>query len=428
MSIDQNAERAVIGILIREPTAFSEVMGTGLSPEAFTDSICATIFGQMALFDARNEPWGLETIAALVDPSDLIKVVELQEQAPLTQNAGYFAREVVGAAWRRTAAGKLNELLRAVVRHPAYEADDQLKASVHSVFNDLTTDPLGGAMATPSLPTTVLKLADEYEDMKKHSDSGKLPGFPTGFPTLDRVMGGFRRRGLYLIAARPGQGKTALAACMALSAADCGAKVVFFTIEMADTQILIRMIARRALVSAAGVMDGKLSDEQEGRMFTAMEVWGRDGIAINDRAGRTIETFEMECRRLKRLGQLDMAVIDYVQLMKVTGKNFLNRQNEVSDISGRLKQLALALDTPIVALAQINREATKKDDKTPTVAQIRDSGALEQDADGILLIHRPGEYGDTGDDVLILAKNRYGSPGTLSINVDMSVNKITEAE
>ncbi len=208
-----------------------------------------------------------------------------------------------------------------------------------------------------------------------------------------------------------------------------GRQVAFFTIEMSDTQIVTKVISDLASVPSLRITSGQMDDDETTRVISKIQEYAAGSMRINDRAGRSIELFEAECRRLHRQKKLDMVILDYVQQMRCYSERFNNKQAEISEISARLKNLAMQLDIPVLALAQVNRENAKGADKRPTMAQIKDSGALEQDADAIMFVHR-GSYYDEQDekDCIILAKNRYGAIGTFDVGVRLDLNRFVDID
>jgi len=420
-------EASILGILIAEPRAIDEVLATGLEPIHFQIDNYREVFTRMLILDGEGGSWDLPTLGGML-PELAILLVDLVESAPLTQNASYFAKEIVAASRRRVGIEGLTRMAKMLAGHEPFSPMDDADSEMHRVFMDLFAEQ-GGSSMTPGAAPTALKLADEYEATKADRDAGRRPGLDSGFTGLNNAMGGFRKRAVYVLGARTGMGKTTLAINMARSASADGSHVAFFTVEMADTQIAAKAMSDFAGVPHTRIIDGDLTDEQETRFFSQLEVFGKGTMAINDKAGQTIDLFEAECRRLKRAKQLDMAILDYVQLMRDPSKRYQSRGEEISAISGRIKRLALSLNIPILILAQINREATKATDKKPNISQLKDSGAIEQDADGILLLHRDSYYEKSdGKNVLILAKNRFGSPGTLDIGCDLSRSRFIDLD
>lgn len=428
--MNANAERILIGTLIERHETIDEAVEAGLTSTAFADPDLGAIYTRMLEWSLSGRSWGLQDVSALApSPAAMVKAVECADSATIAQNLTVYAKEVMDAAWQRRAVRELTAMARAVASRAVFSSADELRALLDTKVTDLLTDE-GGKFATPELPETVDRLLADMEDAATAAAEGRLRGYPTGFKALDRLTHGIRPGQLWVVGGRPGMGKTTLALNIMTRAAEAGATAAYFTVEMNDTDIATKLISSWAQVPSFQIMDAAFhSDDEEARFAQGYRQVLQLPVRINDRAGHTIETFEAECRRLHRAGKLDLVVMDYVQLMSVSSQFIPARSQEIALISRRLKQLALQLKIPVIALAQVNRESTKGTDKRPTMAHIKDSGALEQDADIILFVHRETYHGnDEGKDELIVAKNRRGMPGTIEVGVDLQNNRFYDLE
>ena len=249
---------------------------------------------------------------------------------------------------------------------------------------------------------------------ERSKNKGKETGITTGFKDLDRILLGMQRKDFILLAARPSVGKTALAVNIALNAAKANYKVAIFSLEMSKTQLAQRMISSVSLINLKELISGDISD-WEG-VFQASSLIASKSIYMDDTAGLSITELRSKCRRLKAESGLDFIMIDYLQLMTSEGRNE-NRQQEISTISRSLKALAKELDVPILALSQLSRDS-EKNKRKPKLSDLRESGAIEQDADVVILLYREDyqneEVVNSNTIELMIAKHRNGETGSIS--------------
>jgi replicative DNA helicase len=246
-----------------------------------------------------------------------------------------------------------------------------------------------------------------------------ITGVPTGFPDLDHLTAGLQPSDLVIVAGRPSMGKTALAINMAEHVViKTGRPVVVFSLEMPGEQLAMRMMSSLARIDQHKVRTGKLEDEDWPRLTSAVSLLADAPLFIDDTAAMTPTEIRARCRRLKREHDLGLVVVDYLQLMQVPGGKE-SRAMEISEISRSLKALAKELDVPVVALSQLNRSLEQRPDKRPRMADLRESGAIEQDADVIVFIYRDEVYNpesaDKGKAEIIVAKQRNGPIGTVPL-------------
>ena len=263
----------------------------------------------------------------------------------------------------------------------------------------------------------MLNKFDSLERLAKHK--GDLTGITSGFTDLDRKTSGFQSTDLILIAARPSMGKTAFSLNLVANAAIKGkASVAVFSLEMSNEQLVDRMIAANAQVELSNIRNGSLKDEEWEKVTNAMGLLSSQKIYIDDTAGLNMVQLRTKCRRLKIEKGLDMIVIDYLQLMEGDSK-IENRQQEISKISRSLKILAKELECPVIALSQLSRAPEQRSDHRPMLSDLRESGAIEQDADMVMFLYRDEVYDkDTMDKnkaEVIIAKHRNGEIGTVDL-------------
>ncbi len=248
-------------------------------------------------------------------------------------------------------------------------------------------------------------------------NAGQLPGIPTGVTELDHYITGLKKSDLILMASRPGMGKTSFALNIALNAAKVSKKaVVIFQLEMSRDQLGMRLMSSEALIDSHKLQTGDLSDEEWARLAHASEELSRTNIYIDDNPALTVADMKSKCRRLG--SELGLIVIDYLQLMQ-TGHRVENRTTEVGEISRAMKIMAKELNVPVVCCAQLSRAAEQRQDKRPMLSDLRESGAIEQDADIVLFLYREGYYNRDSEEAntaeCIVAKNRHGSTGTIKL-------------
>ncbi len=249
--------------------------------------------------------------------------------------------------------------------------------------------------------------------------SGSITGIPTGFTDLDYSTAGFQPSDLILIAARPSMGKTAFALNIALnSALKSGKCVALFSLEMSKEQLVNRLFAMESMVSSQNIRTGNLSDKEWEKLIEGATAVGNSRIIIDDTGSISISELRSKCRKFKLEHGLDMIMIDYLQLMTGNGKTD-SRQQEISDISRSLKALARELNVPVIALSQLSRKVEERNDHRPMLSDLRESGAIEQDADVVMFIYRDDYYNkDTdrkGVAEIIIAKQRNGPIGTIEL-------------
>jgi len=282
--------------------------------------------------------------------------------------------------------------------------------SAEQALLDLSSEKSGG----PQKIGKVMSDAYRAVDQATH-DKTSLAGLATGFPDLDFLTGGFQKADLILLAARPSMGKTALALNLALNLALGGTKVAFFSLEMSSRQLGIRLLAAESRLSSYRMRTGKIRETEWSLLTEAATLIAGCNLWIDDSPGQSVMEIRSKARRIQSQHGLDFLAIDYIQLMEGHGEN---RQQEITQISRELKALARELDIPVLALSQLNRALEQRSDKRPLLSDLRESGSLEQDADLVMMIHRPEYYdpeAERGAAELRIAKHRNGPVGKLDL-------------
>ena len=365
----------------------------------FEDDVSIDLITLVNYLEAKGELKGVGGDAylaslgnSMVTTANLDEYIDIVKEKSILRQLG-----AIGSELTKDAALEVNE---------SSEVLSKLEAAIMRVGQDKQTSRLEHIHDV---------LTSSYQDiMEASTRKGELIGVSTGFKELDRMTLGFQPSQLIVIGARPGDGKTSLALNIASHVALREKGVVaIFNLEMSATQLVKRIICSEAMVDLKKASEGTLSDEEFIKVNEAVRVLSSAPIYIDDTAGIGVPGIRSKCRRLKMQKGLSMVVIDYLQLMKTKGKTE-SRQLEVAELTRGLKILARELDVPILVLSQLRREAEKQ--KKPMMSDLRESGAIEQDADTIILIHRyqdETEGTDLAD--LIVAKQRSGPTGTINV-------------
>lgn len=254
--------------------------------------------------------------------------------------------------------------------------------------------------------------------MKRVQNRGELSGVTTGFTDLNSLLGGFQKSDLVLLAARPSMGKTAIAVNLAVNAAKAGKKVAMFSLEMSKTQIGQRILASFAQMNLSSLFKGELEGQDLVNLITASNELSKYSLHIDDTAAISLIELKAKLRRLKMEEGLDLVVVDYLQLM-TTGERIENRVQEISQISRGLKAIAKELDIPVLALSQLSRALEQRPDKRPKLSDLRESGAIEQDADIVMFLYRDYVYNKETENPnlaeVIVSKHRNGPIGVVNL-------------
>ncbi len=351
--------------------------------------------------------------AEITNPAFLAQIVD---SVPTSANAAFHARIVREKALLRSII-RVNSDIENDCFRGEKETEDILQETEKRIFDLVQTR---GHSTLKPIREIVIDTLQHIQEVAK-ADS-KITGIPSGFDDLDDKTAGFQKSDLILIAARPSMGKTALVLNIAQHA--CFKKdyhCLFFSLEMSKEQLVNRLLAMESRVDSQNIRIGHLNDDEWRGIIESAGVIGMSNLAIDDTAAITVAEMRSKCRRHKIEHGLDMVIIDYLQLMSgsASGKREVSRQQEISDISRSLKALARELQCPVLALSQLSRAVEQRPDHRPMLSDLRESGAIEQDADVVMFIYRDDYYNEDSDrkgvaDV-ILAKQRNGSIGTVSL-------------
>ncbi len=374
------------------------------------------IFSAMQHLFNLDEPIDIVTVSEALTSRDQLAIVGgveyltyLATTLPTTANLQQYIDIVLDKSMLRRLIGVSNEILE---KSYAPEGSSQAVADEAGrlLFDVLENQ---GQQGIVHIKDVLLKTHDNLAET--YQNKGKLTGIPTGLTDLDNELHGLQKSDLILIAGRPGSGKTSLGLNMATYAAvHANVPVAIFSLEMSSVQLVSRMICSEMLIDNNHLTTGELDDEDWEKIAASLYTLGNAPIYINDSTNVTISDIRAKCRRLKVEKDLGLVVIDYLQLME--GSRSENRQQEISDISRSLKILAKELDVPIITLSQLSRAPDQRADHRPMLSDLRESGAIEQDADIVMFIYRDDMYDKESElkniAECIIAKFRNGSTGT----------------
>lgn len=275
-------------------------------------------------------------------------------------------------------------------------------------------------------------MGEEYQRLEEiYRNADLYSGITSGYPSLDKMISGFNPSDLIIIAARPSMGKTAFALNTAFNAANAGKSILIFSLEMSSSQILQRLLSIKSGIGIQKIKNGFLKDDDWKKLGNASNFLGNFHINIADIPNITVIEMRATARRMKAAGKLDMIIVDYLQLIKGSNLRIENRQQEISEISRSLKGLARELDVPVIALSQLSRAVEQRADRRPMLSDLRDSGAIEQDADIVAFLYRDGYYNEknditNGDTEIIIGKQRNGPVGTVKLKFIPELAKFIE--
>ena len=411
------AEQAVLGSMLIDPSCIPDIIEM-LRPEDFYTEenrrIFETIFSMFTnsqRIDAVTVLNELKLNGIYDEAGGRAYLAQVMEITPTAAGVREYAQIIRDKSMLREIAAAASDI-ETMAYEGAGEAGDIAEAAEQKIYAVRHGREVRGLSHIKSVIMDVYSRLDELS----RSDSG-LPGLPTGYPELDRQLTGLNKSDLILIAARPGMGKTAFALNLALNAAKKSEKdVVLFQLEMSKDQLASRLLSQEALIDSQKLKTGELDPDDWVKIARASNRLAKTHIYVDDNPAVTVAEIKAKCRRLG--DNLGLIVIDYLQLMQ-SGKRTENRVNEIAEISRSMKIMAKELDVPVICLSQLSRAVEKREDKHPLLSDLRESGAIEQDADIVLFIYRDDYYNDESEDKnvaeIIIAKNRHGSTGSLKL-------------
>jgi replicative DNA helicase len=418
-----DAEKSILGAVLIDENVLTRVSDS-IKAEDFYDPRHERIFAAMIRLYERHQPVDLLTLSDELKKQDHLEeaggtdyISELTNQVPTAAHAESYAEIIVQNAMRRrliTASGTIAEL----AFDESKASDELLESAEQELF---AISDKAGKKDMVSLEQILVESFDRLEEL--HKNKGALRGVRTGFRDLDGMTAGLQRSDLIILAARPAMGKTTLVTNLAYNVATLAKQaVLFFSLEMGKEQLVDRMLADAAGVDAWNIRTGNLSDQDFEKLSRAMGEMAEAPIFIDDTPGVTVLDLRTKARRAAHDHPLGLIIIDYLQLMQGSGRSGDNRVQEVSEISRGLKLVARELNVPVIALSQLSRSVENRSPQIPQLADLRESGSIEQDADIVAFIYREAYYNPETEfpniTDLIIAKHRNGPTGKVELYFD----------
>lgn len=416
-----DAEKSLLGAVLIDEEIMADVSEL-VKANDFYDKSHATIYdGMLRLFE-KHKPVDFLTLSDELKRKNELELIggsafltELTNYVPSAANAASYADIVAQKAVRRRlikAVSDINEMSfneETETQELLSQAEAELfSVSDQSLKQDLT-----------SIENILTDSFDRMEELNK--SKGAIRGIRTGYRDLDDMTAGLQRSDLIILAARPAMGKTTLVTNLAYNVATIERKaVLFFSLEMSKEQLVDRMLADASGVDSWNIRTGNLTDEDFQKISDAMGEMAEAPIYIDDKPGLNVLELRTKARRIAHEQEIGLIVIDYLQLMQGSGRHADNRVQEVSEISRGLKLVARELNVPVIALSQLSRSVESRTPPIPQLSDLRESGSIEQDADMVSFIYRPGYYEPDNPDVaniteLIIAKHRHGPVGRIQL-------------
>lgn len=411
------AEKAIIGSILKKNGTFDRANQI-IKPVDFYDSRTQRIYKSIiTMIDKDIKVDEVSLISQLRNENILQEVggeefiTEITLSSFYTPNIDTYAKTVKEKSLLRSLIGASEDIMDVSYRQS--EDVSSILSMAESKIFDISQDKLNEGL---------IKVGDTLEETiqvinELSMNDGNITGVTTGLDTIDNKLSGLQPAQLILLAARPAMGKTALGLTMAWNAAKEDKSVAFFSLEMSTLQLSYRLISMVSMIDLEQVMNGRIKDDEWELLFHSTREIASKDLYVDETPGITLSEMRSKLKRLKAEKGLDLVVIDYLQLMQADSRQE-NRQNEIASISRGLKSLSKELNCPILSLAQLSREADKRADHKPILSDLRESGAIEQDADVVMLLYRE-DYYDEEDNPniakLIVAKHRNGATGTLDL-------------
>ena len=411
-------EQAVLGSMLIDEECVGAVIQK-LRPDDFYLRQNREIFETLSAMFAASSPIDGVTVAEEMERNGTLDekvtrsyLAQLMDITPTSANVMEYAKIVAEKSALRSIAQAAAEVTAMIQEGPG-DFDAILEAAERKIYAVRKGRDAKGMVPVKEILPDVLDRLGEMSESETH-----LPGLSTGLLAIDRKIMGLNRSDLILLAARPGMGKTSLALNIALNAARNQETVAVFSLEMSKEQLTTRLLSAEALVRNRCLNTGELSEQDWEKIAESTVTISRMNILMDDDPLVSVADMNAKCRRIDNLG---LVVVDYLQLMRSAGKKYgnENRQQVVSEMSRMLKIMAKELDVPVLCLSQLSRANEKREDKRPQLSDLRESGAIEQDADVVMFLYRDGYYNEDADDPnlaeCIVAKNRHGETGKTNL-------------
>jgi len=417
---DIEAEQAVLGSMLTDKEAVIAAMET-LKPESFYREDDKAIYEAMQNLYSRAEPIDLitlknelETMSKLDQVGGIEYLANLPEKAPTSANVQKYISIVEEKSMLRSLIKTANELVD-LGYSQTEDLEDIMDHAEKKIFDIMQNKNQKGYTPIKDVLVESFTKLEELYNRKQ-----PITGVPTGFTDLDYRTAGLHGSELILLAARPAMGKTAFVLNIAANAAIRGnTGVAIFSLEMSKDQLVNRMLCSEAMVDSNKMRTGKLEEDDWAKLASAIGPLSESNIFIDDTPGITVMEIRTKCRKLKMEKDIGLVIIDYLQLITGNSKRGGSREQEISEISRSLKILAKELNVPVIALSQLSRAVEQRPDHRPMLSDLRESGAIEQDADIVMFLYRDEVYNKETEKKniaeVIIAKQRGGSTGTVDL-------------
>ncbi len=411
------AEKSVLGSVLQSKEALFEVLEI-LEPEDFYSEHHKEVFEAVRELNRRSEPVDILTVSEELKKRNTLAMVggrafvaSLPTEAPSTANAESYAHIIKEKAILRSLIQASADILDRSYKDKT-DSQEVLSFAEQEIFNIARAKQ---KKDYTSLYDVMMENISQIDAMA--STEGKLIGLTTGFVDLDEKTAGLQKSNLIIVAARPAMGKTAFVLNLAQNAAlKADAKVLIFSLEMSKEELGMRMLSSDTCIDLAKLKTGDLNRGEWEDLYIGIDRLTKAGIYIDDTPGISLMEMKNKCRRLKAEKGLDLVIVDYLQLMEAKAES---RQQEISKLSRSLKILAKEMDCPVIVLSQLSRAVEQRIEKKPQLSDLRESGAIEQDADLVMFLYRDEYYNPDTDKPntceVILAKHRGGSTGTVEL-------------
>ncbi|MEE9238876.1 MAG: replicative DNA helicase [Thermodesulfobacteriota bacterium] len=415
------AEQAVLGAVLIESTVINQVLEI-LIPEDFYKEAHRKIFNSMIDLDRENKPIDLLTLFdhlksngnLLEEVGESSYLTYLTELVPTTENVNYYAKLVKEKSIIRKLVMAASDIAHRG-NDENVDLDEFIDRAEQTILDIAQNKIKPSFYDSRELAVKALEIIEQL-----HARKELITGIPTGFEKLDYMTSGLQPADLVIIAGRPGLGKTSLTLNIAAYAAmEHGISIGIFSLEMTKEQLMLRMLSNKSKVNYSNIRSGYIKDEDLEKLVHAADELGQAKIYIDDTPAISVLEIRAKTRRQKRDKGLDMIIVDYLQLMRGS-RRVESREREIAEISGSLKALAKELSIPVIAVSQLSRQTETRSDRRPQLADLRESGAIEQDADLVLFIHRADVYRKDPEEKdgiaeLIIGKQRNGPTGTIKL-------------
>jgi replicative DNA helicase len=419
-------EQVVLGAMMLEKSAIDDCVQI-INQSSFYDPRHQIIFSVIRELFSTNNPVDLVTVTSKLQKNGELAaaggagyISSLTNRVASSAHIQFHARIITEKFIKRELIRVSSEIIR-VAYDETCDVFELLNNAESNLFQIAENNMSKQALSMKNLLGEAIQ---EIEKASKNKDG--ISGVASGFHDLDKITAGWQRSDMIVLAARPGMGKTAFILSMARNTAiDHKMGVAIFSLEMSSVQLVKRLIASEARIDSVKLRKGELQDHEFQQIHSRIVNLSSAPIFIDDTPGLSIFDFRAKCRRLKAQHNVELIIIDYLQLMSAKdGKGYGNREQEISTISRSIKEIAKELNVPIIALAQLSRAVESRSDKRPLLSDLRESGAIEQDADIVSFIYRPETYGlttsDSGNSTqgmaeIIIAKHRNGQTGKVNL-------------